>query len=413
MEPLGVDRLPEIYGLPGATIALVMATFPYVFLLSVAALRNIDPSLEEAARSLGRRPVGVFVTVTFPQIRRAVVGGVLIAGLYVISDYGAVSLMRYDTLTPAIFTRNKTTFDRAPAAVLGILLIALTVVFLLLEQRARGRASFRLGPGSGRRPRALRLGRWTPAALVFSSSVIGAFVAIPVAVLVYWVARSDANGRDLTIPWSAATNTLTVAVISAIVVTLLAVPVSVLSRRYPRPWTKALERSAYSSNALPGVVVGLALVFVGARYLPVVYQTLPLLMVGYLIRYFAQALTGVDSALAAVNPRAEEAARGLGRTPLRVLASVTLPMMRPGLISGATLVFLSVLKELPVTLFLRPTGFDTLATVVWSKAGVGSYGPAAVAALMLLVIAIPFLYLAARDESGRPSDDALPAVPAA
>ena len=136
-------------------------------------------------------------------------------------------------------------------------------------------------------------------------------------------------------------------------------------------------------------------------------------MVGYLIRYFAQALTGVDSALAAVNPRAEEAARGLGRTPLRVLASVTLPMMRPGLISGATLVFLSVLKELPVTLFLRPTGFDTLATVVWSKAGVGSYGPAAVAALMLLVIAIPFLYLAARDESGRPSDDALPAVPAA
>ena len=131
LEPLGVDRLPDIHGLAGATIALVMATFPYVFLLTVAALRSIDPSVEEAARSLGRRPVGVFFTVTFPQIRRAVAGGTLISGLYVISDYGAVDLMRYDTLTRAIFTRYKTRPTAPRRRCLGIC-SRLTVLFLVL-----------------------------------------------------------------------------------------------------------------------------------------------------------------------------------------------------------------------------------------------------------------------------------------
>ena len=414
LSPLGVDRLPDIRGLPGAAIALVMATFPYVFLLTVAALRSIDPSMEEAARSLGRRPMGVLVAVTFPQIRRAVAGGALIAGLYVISDYGAVSLMRYDTLTRAIFVRNQTSFDRAPAAVLGLLLVGLTVLFLVLEQKARGdRTSYRLGPGSSRTARALPLGRWTPVAVGFSGLVIGLFVVVPIAVLVYWFVRAATNDQRFEIPWGATANTLVLAVIVALVVTALAVPVSVLARRYRRPWTVGLERTAYASNALPGVVVGLALVFFAARYVPGLYQTIPLLVIAYLIRYFAQALTGVDTALAAVNPRAEEAARGLGRSPLHVLTSVTVPMMRAGLISGATLVFLSVLKELPATLLLRPTGFDTLATEVWSKTNVGAYGAAAVPALMLLVVALPFLYLAARDGTGRGGGEALPSVAAA
>ncbi len=415
LEPLGVNRLPDIHGLIGATIALVMATFPYVFLLTVAALRSIDPSVEEAARSLGRRPIGVLFAVTFPQIRRAVVGGALISGLYVISDYGAVDLMRYDTLTRAIFLRyHNSLSDRAPAAVLGLLLITLTVLFLVLEQQARGkRTSYRLGPGSGRAQRLLPLGRWTSVAIGYSSVIIGLFVVVPVTVLVYWFVRAATNDQRFEVPWGAATNTLLVAVVAAVLVTLLAVPVSVLARRYRRPWTVGLERTAYASNALPGVVVGLALVFLAARYVPLVYQTIPLLLLGYLIRYFAQALVGVDTALAAVNPNVEEAARGLGRSPVRVITSVTLPMMRAGLISGATLVFLSVLKELPVTLLLRPTGFDTLATEVWSLTGVGAYGRASVPALMLLIIALPFLYLAARDGTGGGAEDALPSVPAA
>lgn len=189
------------------------------------------------------------------------------------------------------------------------------------------------------------------------------------------------------------------ALVSAVVVTIVAVPVAVLARRYPRTWTRAMERTGYGANALPGVVVGLSLVFLAARYLPAVYLTFPLLIAAYLIRFFAQALSGVDTALAAVNPRTEEAARSLGRNPLQVLREVTLPLMRPGLFAAAMLVFLSVIKELPVTTLLIPTGSRTLATEVWRKTTIGAYGAAAVPALVLILVAIPFILVAVREHT--------------
>ena len=160
-----------------------------------------------------------------------------------------------------------------------------------------------------------------------------------------------------------------------------------------------MERTGYGANALPGVVVGLSLVFLAARYLPAVYLTFPLLIAAYLIRFFAQALSGVDTALAAVNPRTEEAARSLGRNPLQVLREVTLPLMRPGLFAAAMLVFLSVIKELPVTTLLIPTGSRTLATEVWRKTTIGAYGAAAVPALVLILVAIPFILVAVREHT--------------
>jgi iron(III) transport system permease protein len=141
-------------------------------------------------------------------------------------------------------------------------------------------------------------------------------------------------------------------------------------------------------------------VFFAARYLPGIYQTIPLLLVAYLIRYFPQALAGVEGALRTVSPHLEEAARGLGRRQLGVLWSVTLPLMRTGLVSGGVLVFLSVLRELPATLVLRPTGFESLATEVWGRTSVGAYSEAAVPALALILVALPFLWLAARLSEG-------------
>jgi len=391
--------VPSLEGLGGATLALVMATFPYVYLLTVAALRTLDPSLEEAARGLGRGTVAAVVAGTLPQLRRALAGGALLAGLYAISDYGAVSLMRYDTITTAIFTRYESAFDRSPAAALGLVLVAITTLFLVMEIRARGRSARRLGPGVRREPRRLELGRWRWAALAWSGLVGLGFVAAPIAVMGYWLQRGVANGTVDAIPWSAVTTSLMLAVASAVGVTLAAVPVAVLARRFRRPWTVGLERAGYAANALPGVVVGLSLVFLGARYLPGLYQTFPLLLVAYLVRFFAQALSGVDTALASVNPRAEEAARSLGRTPMRVLGQVTFPMMRPGLVAGATLVFLSVIKELPATKLLLPTGSRTLATEVWRETTVGSYGAAAVPALLLVLVSLPLIAVAVREHA--------------
>lgn len=409
LEPIGVRALPRLDGLDGATLALIMATFPYVYLLVVAALRGVDPSLEEAARGLGRGAFGAFLAGTLPQLRRALTGGALLAGLYAISDYGAVSLMRYDTITRAIFTRYESGFDRRPAAVLGLVLVAITALFLVAESRARGRGARRLGPGVGRDQRRVSLGRWRWPATSLAALVGLGFVGTPVAVMLYWLQRGIANDTVSGVPWTAAATSLLLAALAALATTLAAVPVAVLARRFPRPWTIGLERTGYAANALPGVVVGLALVFLGARYLPGLYQTFPLLLVAYLVRFFAQALSGVDTALAAVNPRAEEAARSLGRRPLEVMRLVTLPMMRPGLAAGATLVFLSVIKELPATKLLLPTGSRTLATEVWRRTQVAEYGAAAAPALALIVVSLPLIWLAVR-EHATDQRDALPAA---
>jgi iron(III) transport system permease protein len=178
-----------------------------------------------------------------------------------------------------------------------------------------------------------------------------------------------------------------------------ALPVAVLAQRYRRPWTVGLERASFAANALPGIVIALALVFFAARYAEPLYQTLALLVFAYVVRFFPQALAGTESALVRVSPRVEEASRGLGRGTLATLATVTVPLARSGMLAGAALVFLSAMKELPATLLLRPIGFETLATEIWGLTGVGSYSRAALPALLLIGVSAPVLLLLSRERS--------------
>ena len=376
---------------------MVASTAPYVYLLTAAALRRIDPAQEEAARVLGRGPLGAFVAASLPQLRRALAAGALLAALYAVSDFGAVALMRYTTITRAIFTRYEAGFDRTPAAVLGLVLVALAVLLLVAETRSRGADAVQVGPGARRTPTPIPLGRFTPLAVAWLAALTCLFVVTPLAVMTYWIARAAGPGTLDSVPWRAGVTSLALAAVAAVIATVAAVPVTYLAQRHPRRWTMLLERAGYGANALPGIVVGLALVFIGARYLPWLYQTFPLLVAAYVIRFFAEALSGVGTALSTVSPRTEEAARVLGRSPLRVFGAVTLPQMRPGLAASAVLVFLSVVKELPATALLLPTGARTLATEVWRKTTVGAYGAAAVAAVTLMVLSLPFIWLAVRE----------------
>jgi iron(III) transport system permease protein len=387
------DSIPEIDGFLGAFIALTLATYPYVFLLSAAGLRQLDGSLEEASRALGRSRTFTFFRVTLPVIRPSVAAGSLLVALYAISDFGVVSLMRYDVLTRAVFQQYRSLFDRTPAAVLGLLLVVLTVVVLLLEARARGRARVATSPRGAARPAApVALGRWRWPAVAACSAVVGAALVLPVTVLVYWAGRG-VDGDVWDGVWSAAGNSLLASGLAAGAAILAALPVAALAVRHPARWTRALERTSYASNALPGIVIALSLVFFAANYASPIYQTLALLVVAYVVRFFPQALAGAHGALLRVNPRLEEAARGLGRTPRSAFMSITARLIAPGLLAGATLVFLSAMKELPATLLLRPIGFETLATEVWSATGVGSYSQAAVPALVLVVLAAPVVWL--------------------
>jgi iron(III) transport system permease protein len=403
---LGVERLPDISGYWGALLALTLATYPYVFLLTQAALRNLDPSLEEAARALGVSRTRSFARVTAPALRPAVGAGALLVALYTLSDFGVVSLMRYDALTRAIFVQYRSLFDRTPAAVLGLVLVALTLVVLVVEWRTRTRGRlYRSSPGVSRRAAPVRLGRWRWPALAFCSFVAGFFLVVPAAVLGYWLARGIRNERELSFPLEEAFNSLGASSLAALIAVVAALPVAVLALRYPSRRSATLERLTYTGNALPGIVIALALVFFAVRYASPVYQTVALLVFAYVVRFFPQGLSGVESALEQVNPRLEEAARGLGRGPLSTATRVTAPLIRSGLAAGAALVFLSAMKELPATLLLRPIGFETLSTEVWKFTSVGAYSQAALPALVLIAVSAPLLYVVSaerRSGSGAP-----------
>ena len=230
--------------------------------------------------------------------------------------------------------------------------------------------------------------------------VTSAFLLLPALVLGYWLVRGIANERRLDLPWDEAVHSLTASGLASVVTIAAALPVAILAIRYPSRLSRSLERLSYAGNALPGLVIALSLVFFAARYASPVYQTLALLVFAYAVRFFPQALSGVDTALARVSPRAEEASRGLGRGPLATTWLVTVPLVRPGLLAGAALVFLSAMKELPATILLRPIGFDTLATEIWGATQVGAYSQAAVPALVLIAVSAPVLWLLQGDRSG-------------
>jgi len=176
-------------------------------------------------------------------------------------------------------------------------------------------------------------------------------------------------------------------------------PVAILAVRYPGRMSSTLERFTYLGYAMPGIAIALAFVFVGARYLHPLYQTLPLLVNAITIRYLPQGVGTARASLLQISPRLEEAARSLGKSPFRAAIRVTIPLASPGIAAGLTLVFLTVMRELPITLMLAPTGFRTLATDIWSYTGHGAFGRAATLALVMIAIsAVPALILSLRSE---------------
>lgn len=397
--PLGIQRLPEIYGWFGAWLTLTLFSYPYLLLTLRAAIGNLDAALEEAARSTGHGPWATFAWVTIPQLRPALAAGSLLVALYVLSDFGAVSLLQYDVFTRAIYNQYRSAFDRTLAAGLSLVLVALIFAVLALEAWLRGRRAYhRSTAGASRRPRRTPLGRWTPAALLLHLAVVGAALVMPLGVIAYWLVRGVRAGQSLEIVWVAARNTAVVSLLAALAAVVAAAPLAVLLARRPSRAAALIERVTYAGYALPGIVVGLALVFFGARYVPSLYQTLAMLVLAYVIRFLPEALGALRVALLQVSPRVEEAARGLGNSRARVWLTITAPLARAGVFSGASLVFLTVAKELPATMLLRPTGFDTLALSIWSATSEGFWARGAAPALLLIAVAaIPLVPVALRE----------------
>ena len=372
---------------------LTLSTYPYVFLIVRSALRRLDPALEEAARGLGASSWRTFRTITLPQLRPSIGAGALLAALYTLSDFGAVSLMRFDAFTRVIYAQYAGRIDRTPAAVLAVVLILIAVVVVWAEQRSRGRAVY-----FSRRPqrptRRIEVGGRAKLASYFTLGlVILAGVGLPVATLTTWLVRGIARGDVIDMRWGAVVGSLSGAAVAGLIAMVAAIPVTVLTVRFRGRATTWLDRSVYVIFSIPHITVALAIVFFGAAYLGPLYQSFAVLAVVYATLFLAQATGAAGAALLQVNPHLEEAARGLGRSGARTIREITVPLMWRGLLTGGALVFLTTMKELPATLLLRPTGFDTMAVRIWSTANELFYARAAAPALLLLAVSAVPMYL--------------------
>lgn len=411
----GIERLPEFYGFPGAFLVLTLAAYPYTFLTVRAALKRMDPALIEAARSLGQSPWQAFRRVTLPYLRPGIVAGSLLVALYTLRDFGAVTMLQYSTFTRIIYNRYLG-FRLDTAAAMAMVLVVLTAVILIFEYRSRGRAQYaRLSIGAARQMAPTRLGRWKIPALLYAGSVVFMALVVPVVGLVYWFVRgwrqdwlvrdlggAQSNVQSLMTLLEPALNSFTASGLGALLAILLALPVAILAVRHKSRISSLFERMTYASFALPGIVVALAYVFVGTSYARPLYQTLPMLLIAYVILFIPQAVGAQRSSLLQVSTSLEEAARSLGKRPFAVLRQITLPLVRSGIAAGGALVFLTCMKELPATLILSPIGFDTLAAEVWTNINEAFFARAAAPTLLLLLLSsVPLAWLTLRENHDR------------
>ena len=399
LEPFtGWERLPEIYGFPGAFLVLVLLNYPYVYLAARARFAVLDESLDDAAKVLGASRWRRFTRVTLPLLSTALLSGGLLAALYTLSDFGAVSLLRYETFTWAIYNQVRGSLDRHTAAGLALLLVFATLLVLAAARRFESSAGPSPGAVQSRPPRIHALGGWKWAGLLLCLLVLLPALVLPVGVCVYWLVQAPVGAVTGLVP--ALGRTGLVSLLAAVVTTALAIPVAFLTVRFPSRRSSALRAISHIGFGLPGLVVGLSLVYFAVNLAPFLYQTLALLVFAYAVHMLPQAIAPVEATLGPLSARLDDAARSLGARWMRRHLRITLPLLAPGLASGLALVFLTSVKELPATLMLAPTGYTTLATTVWSAAENVELGRAAAASLILLLFCAVALLVVLRP--GRP-----------
>lgn len=399
LAPWGVERLPDLHGFWGAYLVMTLFTYPYVLLPVRAALQRLDPALEEASYSLGRGRWATFRAVVLPQLRPAILAGARLVALYTLAEFGAVATLRYETFTWALYVQYQVAFDREAAGGMALVLVAAAMALLGIDALLRERWRYhRDTPGTPRPPAPVPLGPWRLPALAFCGLVVLFALGVPLAVLAYWALRGALEGDWWVLLGPATFNSLAVAALAAVVTVAAALPVAALGARHPGRWSGLVDRVVHIGFAIPGMVIALALVFFGIRFLGPLYQTVAMLVVAYAMVFLPTALGPLRASWLQVDPKLEEVARSLGRRPWQVLTTVTLPLVRPGILAGAGMVFLVTLKELPLTLILSPPGFDTLAASVWNSISEAYFGQAAVKSLLLVAASAASVGLILRRE---------------
>lgn len=380
---------PQLSGFLGAFIVLTFACYPYVMLPVAAAMSRINPVHEDIAQTMGRTPIGIFFSVVLPQLRRSIASGALLVALYSLSDFGAVAAMRHEVFTWVIYGAYRAGFNPTRAASLSIILIFAALALTYAESITRGRdTSATKGTTAHHRQQKTS---WPFAFATFagSATVLIPAIGVPVVNIISWLGRETSRSVQWSSIWKATGQSFVNGSVTATVTLLLALPVAWSAVRLSGRWSQLPERLTYITHALPGIVVAISVVYIGIRAARPWYQEFPLLIFGQVIIFLPVMVASLRAALEKTPVALEEVAHSLGLSKIATVLRVSLPIALPGVLAGSALSMLAAVKELPVTLLLRPTGMNTLSTKIWDYSTVSDYaavGPYAIAILLLAAL---------------------------
>ena len=399
---------PEIRSIPGAAFVFTVTLYPYVYLLARTAFLARTASMADAARSLGYSPLRGWLHVNLPMARPAVAAGAALALMETVADYGAASYFGLQTFTTAIYRAWFSLGDRIAASQLASVLLAVVLLLMAFELRARGRARFVSAPNTARPAQRIVLhsGRGI-AALIACCLPLAAGFVVPVVILIGLAAPAMGDldgGRYLQWLLNSVLLGGGAALIAVAVAAALAYAVRLTVRGAPARAVALAARLMNLGYAVPGIVIAVGILLplasfdnaldawmkarfgIGTGLL--LTGSVAALLYAYVVRYFAVAFQPVEAGLARITPAMDASARSLGATPREVFARVHLPLLAPSLFAAALLVFVDVMKELPATLVLRPFNFDTLAVIAYQFAADERLGEAAIPSLTIVAVGL-------------------------
>ncbi|KAA3451122.1 iron ABC transporter permease [Mesorhizobium sp. SARCC-RB16n] len=400
-----ITMVPGLHGLWAGVLVSVIAYFPFLYLPVSAALRRLDPALEDAAAALGLGPWRVFWRVVLPQLRLAICGGSLLVGLHLLAEYGLYVFIRFDTFTTAIVDQFQSTFNGPAANMLAGVLVTCCFVLLGLEVLVRGEERYaRVGSGAARYQQRMNLSRATLPSLLLLVVTTLLALGVPFVTIGRWLIAGGADVWRLDEIGLALGQTLFLSLAGALLATVAAMPMAWISIRAPGPLQRLLEGCNYIVGSLPGVVIALALVTITVRIAMPLYQTLFTILVAYSLMFLPRALVSLRASIAQAPVELERAAASLGRRPLNALWSTTIRLSAPGAAAGMALVALGIMNELTATQMLAPNGTRTLAMAFWSYSGEIDYASAAPYAFIMVAMSLPLtwlLYVQSKRMAGR------------
>ncbi len=391
---LGVDRTPTLDGLFGAWLVLTLLTYPYVFLPVAARFSRLPTSIEQTARLLGNSATHVFARIIVPQAAGSIVAGMLLVFLYAISDFGAVAILRYDTLTRAIDSNQLA--NRPVALALSLMLLVLAAVVVTAERVAGRRRVVSNSPRVSATT-ALTLGRGRIPAVASVVLVVLFALGAPLVALLDWsirgLIRRGETGRRLTVDSAEIAeitgNTLGVSAIAAVSAVVIVLPIALLVGRHRSRMGNLGHAVAISTFALPGILIALTGTFFIRQTdwtFNTFHNSMAILIFSYTVRFAALAMGTTLLAVHAVPQRLQDASQTLGADRQRRFRTVDLPLMTPGLLAAGGLVLLSTMKELPISLLLSPFEFETLSTRIFGTFNESFVTEAGLMALTLVAL---------------------------